>query len=147
MQYNTTINYSTKFLNPTAVIEEGLSEYNICSKNWPYPSGQSIGDVFDNYYAEIWTNGMDWQSTYWFIEVFGVDDPKAVPFLVFERNRDEELFNDYDFNNLLKFLLQKRKQFVTGIYYKIFSDEVVPYLHQIGNIPNKDNHNMILYHY
>jgi len=146
MKYNTFINHSTRFLNPTGVIEEGLSNYSIASENWPYPVGKSIGDVYDNYYAEIWLNGMDWQHTYWFIETYNCESPIAVPFLSFEKHSDEELFNEYDFDILLKFLLMKRKQLVTGQDYKIYAEEIIPYLSRVGNIPSKYD-KMYLYHY
>ena len=104
MKYNTTISNPTRFLNPTGAIEEGIDKYKLASENWPYPSGHSIGDTYDDYYAEIWNNGMDWQHTYWFIESNKYESPVAIPFLVFEQHKDEDLFNEYDFNNLLRFL-------------------------------------------
>lgn len=106
---NTTSTYSTHFLRAVELIEKARKTFNIPSENWPYPTKNSIGSPDDNYYAEIWSDGMDWQSSYWIIETVKGNDPVCLPFLIFEDVGNQVNFKSYDFNNLIKASLYERR--------------------------------------
>jgi hypothetical protein len=63
----------------------------------------------DQYYAEIWVDGMDWQNSYWVLETFKSGDPVCLPFIVFEDHKNFELFNRYDFGQLVAAALYDRR--------------------------------------
>lgn len=134
MKYNTTIKYATHFLNPTQIIEEGIKKFNVPSENYPMPTKNKIGDIFDSYYAEIWSNGMDWQRTFWLLEYHCPHDPIAIPILIFEDNKSLDIFNNSDLDSLFKGLLVSMKQLKTNHKYPIyFMDNIISHLKRLGN--------------
>jgi hypothetical protein len=91
------------------LIRWARAHFKVASENWPYPTIHRLGDPRDGYYAEVWQDGMDWQNSYWIIESIKHDNPKIQPIIIFEDHRDEEKFNAYDFANLLRAIMQKRR--------------------------------------
>jgi hypothetical protein len=132
---NTTSKHPTHFLKAVELIVEARSDYNVASENWPHPSIYKFGIPNDNYYAEIWMDGMDWQPSYWVIEEIGYHEPKVKPFIIFNHHEERGRFNDYDFENLIMASLYYRrddlwaKQNDLGCY----TDSVWPYINLFKN--------------
>ena len=61
LDVNTVSSYSTHFLRAVELIKKARETYKVPSENWPYPTQYRFGIPNDNYYAEVWTDGMDWQ--------------------------------------------------------------------------------------
>ena len=57
---NITSKYSTHFLRAVELIMKAREEFKVASENWPSPTEYRFGIPQDNYYAEIWLDGMDW---------------------------------------------------------------------------------------
>lgn len=147
MKYNTTIEYATHFLNPTQIIEEGIKKFNVSSENYPMPTKNKIGDTFDDYYAEIWSKGMDWQETFWLLEYHCPKTPIAIPVLIFEDNKSLDIFNSDDLNSLFRGLLVSRKQLKTNYKYPIyFMDGIIFYLKQISNCNKEFEYYKFVHH-
>lgn len=102
MYSNTTSVQPTHFLRGVELIVKACEQYSVPSENWPYPTHYRYGIPVDNYYAEIWCNGMDWQPSYWVIEEANLEKPRVYPFIIFESNEDRQKFNEYDFTMLVK---------------------------------------------
>lgn len=134
MYSNTTSMYPTHFLRGVELVKQAGEQYKVPSENWPYPTHYRYGIPVDNYYAEIWCNGMDWQPNYWVIEEANLEKPRIYPFIIFEDNEDRSRFNDYDFTMLVKGSLFYRQDL---LYIKhndlgVYTDLTWPYLHCIG---------------
>jgi len=127
---NTTSKYSTHFLRAVELIIKARSDYNIPSENWTYPTRYKFGIPNDNYYAEIWTDGMDWQPSYWVIEELDLDKPVVKPLIVFETNEDRQEFNEYDFEAFINAMLYYRrdKYWIKRNDYGYYTDAIWPYL-------------------
>lgn len=111
MENNTISEIPTRFLTGVNLIIEARKTFNICSENWTYPK-LTFGDKNSEYYAEIWTDGMDYNNTYWIIEGgYFSGGGKAKP-LLFIDNKERNKFNDYDFNRLLLGLLWRRRNVI-----------------------------------
>ncbi len=106
---NTTSVYSTRFLAGKELIVEARDKFCIASETWTYPTVHQIGHPDDNYYAEIWVDGMDWQNNYWIIESINLDDPIVLPLLRFEDHSEQDKFNPYDYAQFVKAMLHYRR--------------------------------------
>lgn len=83
---NTVSSIATRFLMGPSVIEAARKRYDFGSERWSYPAS-TFGDYRDGYYAEIWTDGMDWNQNIWAVE-FVHDEPAAILLAHFENLDD-----------------------------------------------------------
>ncbi len=120
----------THFLRAVELIERARGEYGVASENWPYPTTMSFGIPNDNYYAEIWTDGMDWQPSYWVIEEHSLEKPQIQPLIIFGDNEERNVFNEYDFKELVKAALYYRrdKLWIDKKDWGYHSDSSWPYI-------------------
>lgn len=127
---NTTSKHPTHFLRAVELIENGRQLFQIPSENWPSPTRYSFGVPNDYYYAELWIDGMDWQPTYWAIEQLHYEDPIVNPVLIFSSHEKRELFNDYDFEQMVMAMFHyRRDKFVLKLNdFTIYNDMVWPFL-------------------
>lgn len=109
---NTVSFHKTHFLAAVELIKEARKKFEIPSENWPYPAEYRYGFPGDNYYAEIWMDGMDWQPTYWIIEAENLNRPKCYPFIIFDSNGARGKYNDYDFRQLVYAMMHFRRDTV-----------------------------------
>lgn len=135
MYANTTSIYHTHFLRGVELIQEALDTYSVPSENWPHPTDYRYGIPVDDYYAELWINGMDWQPTYWVIEEAELNPPRIYPFIIFESNEEQQKFMPYDFNMLVHGALYYRRDllFVKHDDLGMYTDMSWPYLSCIGD--------------
>jgi len=124
----------THFIGADRIIEESGKKHNIPTERWAYPY-LKFGTVEDNYYAEIWQNGMDWQNNYWIIEETVEWGTKCSPLIMFEDSSEEIKFNKWDFAELLKAICWCRRDKIWMKHndFGIYGDTVLPYL-KIGKM-------------
>lgn len=108
MSNNTTTTYPSYFPRALDLIEGALKRYDLHTENWAYPTEYRFGIPHDKYYAEVWHNGMDWQSNYWLIETSHLSSPTCVPLIVFD-NDDTSLDRFNYFGELVKACLHYRR--------------------------------------
>jgi len=127
---NTTSKHKTHFLAGVELVKRATEQFNLCSENWPYPSGLRFGDPTDKYYAEIWVNGMDWQRNHWVIETVSFGEPRIGPLIVFDDHSEEHMFNQHDFEELINALLwcRREKFFDNDPDMGRFNDTIFPFL-------------------
>ena len=106
---NTISRYPTHFLRAVELITQARDSYGVPSENWCYPTRHSLGTSKDLYYAEIWEDGMDWQTSLWVIETFSLDNPVCRPFIVFEDQLNQKKFNRCNFDELVHASLYERR--------------------------------------
>jgi hypothetical protein len=130
---NTTSVNSTHFLRAVELIENARTDYKVSSENWPHPTTYRLGTPCEEYYAEIWVDGMDWQPSYWIIEEKNLKDPQIRPFIIFERNEERERFQDYDFEQLIKgsMWFRRDKYWIKSNDLGAYTDISWPYLQLI----------------
>jgi hypothetical protein len=130
MKVNTTSLHPTHFLRGVELVIKASETFNVPSENWPYPTNHRYGIPVDNYYAEVWHNGMDWQSSFWAIEEIKLSKPICRPLIIFDHYEEFDKFNGHDFSMLIKGALYYRndKYFIKHYDLGIFSDFVWPYL-------------------
>lgn len=109
MDNNTVSKIHTHFLQGVSIIEEARKKYLIAFKNWTYPLKHYGDPHFDDYYAEIWIDGMDDNVIYWLLEKSSSNSHKVIPLLKFNNTEDRNDFNDQDFYKLLEALVWKSK--------------------------------------
>jgi hypothetical protein len=105
---NTTSSVGTQFLQGAELVRLGLKKYRLHSERWAYPY-LCFGSTDSRYYAEIWTNGMDWQNNYWIIEAENWECPKVYPLIVFENQSEEDKMPAHDLKELLRAILWRRR--------------------------------------
>lgn len=140
---NTTSNASTHFLAGVQLVYMGNKKYDIPSENWPYPTEHRIGDPWDRYYAEIWHDGMDWNSNFWLIESFTYDEPKIYPLVLFEEYSEREKISDYSFSQLMRAILYYRRDVLwikSNDPRGVYNDEVWSF---IKTTKERDKNNLI----
>lgn len=130
LDVNTVSRHPTHFLRAVELIKKARSAFNIPSENWPHPSKYNFGSPNEQYYAEIWVDGMDWQPSFWIIEEHSLQKPEVNPLIIFDSHENRSVFNDWDFEDLIKAICWYRrdlfwvKQNDRGYY----TDSVWPYL-------------------
>jgi len=114
-EFNYSLEYNNTIIDPpsrmpgaTNIIKMAREEYDICSENWPSPI-LTFGYYEDKYYAEMWSDGMDWNKTVWLLEAIKFNNPKPILALWFESNKEAETLNDYDWKILLKGICYYRR--------------------------------------
>lgn len=130
---NTVSSEPTHFLAAVELIKAARAQYGIPSENWPSPTSYRYGFAKDRYYAEVWIDGMDWQSTYWIIEAENFNRPKVFPLILFDNDEQRKRFNDYDFRELLMAMMHYRRD---NVWIKsgdgsVFDDQVWPYIERL----------------
>lgn len=105
---NTVSKISTNFLRGVELVNEAIEKYGIANENWAYPYMRFGDSDFDDYYAEIWDNGMDYNLVLWLIERNSCDDPEVYPLLIIDGD-ERQKFNDYDFKKLLQYIVYCRR--------------------------------------
>ena len=85
---NTTNRYPTHFLRGVELVQSARKFYNVHSENWTYPTQFKYGWEQGRYYAELWSDGMDWQSSFWLIEKLGYEKPQIMPFIISTENNN-----------------------------------------------------------
>lgn len=126
MTNNTTTTTPTYFPMAAQLIIEARSAFGIPSENWTYPI-QHLGDPQDAYYFEVWSDGMDWQNTYWLVERTNYGSPHALPLLI--RHDDRVRWSEWDRRNLFHALMDYRRGVLSrGLDSGVFNDTAWPYL-------------------
>lgn len=124
---NTKSEVGTHFLTPVDLIVEAREKFNLPSENWAYPMLQ-FGHPRDLYYAEIWTDGMDWTKNVWVVRTLRHDFPTVVPLAFFEDLEASDKFNLYDYQNFLKACLEVERDRVWVKSGDVRDEEVWPYV-------------------
>lgn len=131
--------FPTHFLAGPQLIKEGREKYGIISENWAYPTMTYVGAPKDDYYAEVWVDGMDWQNTYWLLEHAYYTTPVAIPLIVFSSIDEEKEFNPFDLHNIFRAAMIYRRNLLgpmhNGVLRNEFFDSVWPYLHLVSEGP------------
>lgn len=133
MDVNTVASHPTHFLRAVELIKEAREDYDIPSENWPSPLVYRYGmPKKDNYYCEVWVDGMDWQASYWILEQINTGEPRVRPLIVFENNSDRKKMEP-TFSEVLDALFWYRRGFVwikkDDVFY--YSDTVWSFLHPV----------------
>lgn len=132
---NTTSIFPTHFLRGVELIDRASIRYGVPSENWPAPTQYCYGMPMDHYYSEIWSNGMDYQVSYWIIEELDLEKPQIQPFIIFDNHEELEKFNPHDFSMLVMASFYYRRDY-TFIGHKdlgIYNDCVWSYLNLFKN--------------
>ncbi len=124
---NTVSRVATRMLRGVSLVTEAESEYKLASENWAYPV-KAWGESFDQYYAEVWQSGMDWNAIYWILERVNFHDPVCWPLLFFEKHKDRDLI--YEFDLLLEaiFWLRREDEWTGRSGLGIYGDNVWSYI-------------------
>lgn len=128
---NTVSSNPTHFLAALDLIKKAREDFKVPSENWPYPTDLKFGSPNDNYYAEVWSDGMDWQISYWIIEEYQLNPPCINPLIIFEHNLNREKFNEYDFKQLINAILYYRRDecWIDRGDLSYYTDTVWPHFH------------------
>ena len=132
LDVNTVSDHGTHFLRGVELVIRGREEFKVPSENWPSPTRHRFGIPNDKYYAEVWVDGMDWQQSYWIIESINYGDPKILPLIIFEDDKNKDNFNNYDFGCLLSAIMWYRRDisWIKQDPYGVYNDTIWPYLHK-----------------
>jgi hypothetical protein len=79
------------------------------TENWIYPTEYTFGSPKDKYYAEIWSDGMDWTTNYWLLEAACWDRPKAYGLMTFGNEEAENKLNPWVLRELLEDTMEYRR--------------------------------------
>jgi len=125
---NTASTIKTSFLAGVELIKDARIKFNVHSENWTYPRC-TFGESDDPYYAEIWTDGMDWNLVFWLLETTGYGDPKVVPCIIFDEKCLEDITR-HSINNIVRMIFKLRRDKLWIKQYDIipFGDDVLPFL-------------------
>ena len=131
LDVNTTSKNSTHFLRAVELIKGAREEFNVPSENWPHPSSYRFGIPNDNYYAEIWVDGMDWQPSYWIIEEHSLRKPEINPLIIFNQHDERMRFDDSYFEEFINGIIYYRRDYVwvKRDEFGHFTDSTWPFLH------------------
>jgi len=148
LDVNTVSRYPTHFLRAVELIIKARDTFNVCSENWPSPTKYNFGIPNDQYYAEIWVDGMDWQPSFWIIEEHSLQKPEINPLIIFDSNENRSLFNDRDFEDLINAICWYRRDllWVKHSDLSYYTDSVWPFLFHKNKNPNKYEPNYYFEH-
>ena len=135
LDVNTTSKHPTHFLRAIELIKKAREDFSVPSENWPYPTSYRFGVPTDRYYAEIWTDGMDWQPSYWILEEMNYSKPQIEPLIIFEMNEDRMKFNDYDFCELVEGMMFYRRdeKWINKNDLGHYTDTAWPFLFKVND--------------
>ena len=148
LDVNTVSGYPTHFLRAVELIHNARKEFAVPSENWPNPTEYKFGVPNEHYYAEIWTDGMDWQPSYWIIEEHSLRKPEINPLIIFESHEDRILFREWYFKEFIKGILWYRRDLFWVQHNDLgyYTDSTWPYLFRENKAPNKYNSNYCFEH-
>lgn len=133
---NATSKYSTHFLRGVDIVRLARKHYNIPSENWTYPTKHKYGYVNGMYYAELWHDGMDWQSSYWLIEKVDYNKPRITPFIIFDNDTSNVYkYIEHDFDGLFDAICWYRQDmfWIKKDPVSYYSDEPWAFINGTGN--------------
>ena len=136
LKNNTSSRRPTHFLRGVELVEAGRNEFNIASENYTSPY-LSFGQYGDPYYAEIWTDGMDWQNTYWLIEQTHHEMARmAIPAAIFPDHHPR--LSTCDLDELLRGMMWYRRDevWIGSGDMGAYSDSVWPFLTDVEETSN-----------
>ncbi len=130
LDVNTVSKHPTHFLRAVELIYKARKKYKVPSENWPHPTEYKFGIPNDHYYAEIFTDGMDWQPSYWVIEEHSLREPEIQPLIIFNQNEARNKFNSCYFGELIHAMLYYRRDILWAMKcdYGYFTDSIWPFL-------------------
>jgi hypothetical protein len=136
--YNNDVSqFHTHFLAGPELIRAGRDKYGIASENFAYPTMTSVGGAKDDYYAEIWVDGMDWHNTYWILEHAYYETSVAIPLLVFRNINEERSFNPFDMHDLFRAAMTYRRNRLGRVNrsteWTPFRDRIWPNLYLVSD--------------
>lgn len=127
---NTCSDKHTHFLRGVDLVKHALEEYKIHTENWTYPYLHFEDAETSEYYAEYWTTGMDWDTTFFLIENKDCRKPLITPVLFFDNNETSYYkYNKSDFHGLLLAICDKRADHKNQ--WRL--EHVVSYINDISN--------------
>jgi hypothetical protein len=103
---------------------------------------QSFGDPEDEYYAEAWADGMDWNLVVWAVRDIMYGQPEAVPLVVFESREAAEKYNPSDFRRFIRACFWcERAKVLSGDQDQegVYQDDVWCNLKQVASCELKTN--------
>ena len=124
------------------MVEEARKSFHLPSENWTYPTRYHFGFPKDKYYAEIWSDGMDWQSNYWLLESEHWNKPQIYPAVVFDHNEDEAKINPHEFEELFQAIMSYRRDILwlkTENPKGIYGDSIWSFTRLLRPIQRKKN--------
>lgn len=135
LDINTTSMYPTHFLRGVELVKRAREYYGIPSENWPAPTRHRFGIPNDNYYSEVWSDGMDWQTTYWIIEELDLEKPQIQPLIIFNHHEEQEKLNHYDFGQIINAACYYRrdKVWIKRGKYGVYTDSIWPFISLFKN--------------
>jgi len=132
--YNNTVSKQpTHFVMAVELIKNARQKHNIASENWAYPV-LSFGDPKNDeykYYAEVWVDGMDWNSTYWLLESASRESPKCYPMIRFSHNEERDKLNSRELEQIFTAIMWARRNHLwikSGDPTGVYNDTVWPFL-------------------
>ena len=128
----------THFICGVQMVTQAREEFKISSENWTEPRYHFGHPVDNDYYSEVWLDGMDWDLVYWALEKYN-HEPKILPLLYFEDSVDRNKIPEFEFNQIIKALCTYRQN---KLWFKkedvgYFSDSVWSYI-TITDVRYKD---------
>ena len=126
---NTVIDIPSRMPAATNIILTAREEFGVSSENWP-THVLSFGYHEDRYYAEMWTDGMDWNLSVWLLEAVSFDNPKPILAIHFNDDFERLKIQGEDWDILLKGLCYFRRDSLlsnTGDQF-VYNDRLWPYL-------------------
>lgn len=133
-------NYPTYFLKGAELIKQYEQKKGVCSENWCYPTEYRFGDPKDEYYGEIWTDGMDWNVNYWLLEKHTLEKPQAHFIALFDTYEEREKLHICELEFLFGMVMSYRRMFFLKFDSVIpfnYGDRVLDHLHIINDEPHK----------
>ena len=130
LDVNTTSKNPTHFLRAVELVGRAREEFGVPSENWPHPSSCRFGIPNDNYYAELWVDGMDWQPSYWIIEELNLRKPSIQPLIIFNYYDERMKFDESYFEEFMNGIMYYRRDYMwlktNDLRY--FTDSTWPFL-------------------
>ena len=128
---NTTTKNPTHFLRGVELVKKANKDFHLYTENWAYPTRYRYGNPKDRYYAEVWHDGMDWNSNYWLIESDCLIRPTVYPLIHFASNDDARKIPHFALEEIMEAIMHYRRE---TLWIKsddskgYFSDCVWPYI-------------------
>lgn len=137
MYNNDVSQHPTHFLRGAELVWAATEKWGLTSENWAYPSGVRLGTPGqDDYYGEVWFNGMDYQHTYWVVHFYQTKSPECEPMILFASHDEENKIPAFDLDNIFRAILdyQRARHWIQQdtppgeIDLGRYTDSVWPYL-------------------
>lgn len=133
MSNNTTTKNHTHFPRAVDLIEKGRQTFGLTSENWTEPTDVTLGNPEDEFYAEVWTDGMDWTTTYWLVYTYKFAEPKVVPLAVTEESLMTGDLTSYEIKKIVRsfahyFMTSQLNEGKVPATYRRYCDDVTCYV-------------------